>query len=224
MKALTVQQPWASLLLGIAPVLSDGTRPTLKNCENRSWSTTYRGNLLIHAGQAFDREALKFFYDGQGEERFPRGVILGMVHLDRLVPPHDDARTPWQARDHWKWMVSRPRVFSRYIPWRGQQGIFEVDHPDVLAMARAADGASTRWWDSLSDGDREWFVERVGIIEYDGGMNRLAAVHEAYACFVAMKHAQNTKEEEHVDYDGSPYFGVSESWWHTWDARADRCA
>ena len=42
MKALTVRQPWASLIaMGV------------KRLETRSWSTTYRGPLMIHAGKAW---------------------------------------------------------------------------------------------------------------------------------------------------------------------------
>jgi hypothetical protein len=39
MKTLTVRQPWASLIVTGA-----------KDVENRSWPTSYRGTLLIHAG------------------------------------------------------------------------------------------------------------------------------------------------------------------------------
>ena len=40
MKAITVHQPWASLLtLGY------------KGYETRSWATSYRGPILIHAGR-----------------------------------------------------------------------------------------------------------------------------------------------------------------------------
>ena len=39
MKALTVKQPYASLICC-----------GLKNVENRSWTTKYRGTILIHAG------------------------------------------------------------------------------------------------------------------------------------------------------------------------------
>lgn len=43
MKALTIRQPWASLIaLGV------------KHIETRSWSTRYRGPLVIHAGKAVD--------------------------------------------------------------------------------------------------------------------------------------------------------------------------
>jgi hypothetical protein len=38
MKALTVKQPWASLIV-------EG----IKNIENRTWKTNFRGRILIHA-------------------------------------------------------------------------------------------------------------------------------------------------------------------------------
>lgn len=39
MKALTIQQPWAALIAA-----------GVKLCENRTWNTSYRGLLAIHAG------------------------------------------------------------------------------------------------------------------------------------------------------------------------------
>lgn len=48
MKVLTIRQPWASLIiLGY------------KRFEFRSWKTSYRGDLLIHAGKMIDKEAEK---------------------------------------------------------------------------------------------------------------------------------------------------------------------
>lgn len=46
MKAITIKQPWATLLaLG------------LKEFETRSWATKYRGPIAIHAGKSIDKEA-----------------------------------------------------------------------------------------------------------------------------------------------------------------------
>ena len=45
--ALSIRQPWAWLIV-------NGHKPV----ENRTWSTSYRGELLIHAGKAFDAEGL----------------------------------------------------------------------------------------------------------------------------------------------------------------------
>lgn len=47
MKALTVKQPWAGLII-------EG----YKKYEFRSWKTNYRGKILIHAGLSFDKDRL----------------------------------------------------------------------------------------------------------------------------------------------------------------------
>ena len=47
LSCLTVRQPWAWLLThGVKPV------------ENRTWKTSYRGPLLIHAGKVLDEHGL----------------------------------------------------------------------------------------------------------------------------------------------------------------------
>ena len=46
MKAITIRQPWASLIVS----LDQNGRP-LKSVETRSWKTGYRGPLAIHAGK-----------------------------------------------------------------------------------------------------------------------------------------------------------------------------
>lgn len=46
MKAITIKQPWATLIaLG------------LKEFETRSWATKHRGPIAIHAGKSIDKEA-----------------------------------------------------------------------------------------------------------------------------------------------------------------------
>lgn len=217
MKCLTVQQPWASLLLGIAPVDRLGNAPGMKDVENRKWATTHRGNLLIHAGKAFDKAAMELYYNGVPDDRFPRGVVMGMVHVDGMVGPGIDCGSPWGDRAQWNWRVSRPRVFAKYVELPGQLSIFEVTVPLVLEMAQAASGSSTTWWNGLSEGDREWFVERVGILEFEGRFSRMAAVHEAYAQFVAWKHDGRDGIDDGKRVDEVAYFGASEGWWHQWE-------
>ncbi len=54
MKAISIRQPWASLIVGIPGV------PGPKNIENRDWRwpPSYRGPLLIHASQKLHERAL----------------------------------------------------------------------------------------------------------------------------------------------------------------------
>lgn len=48
MKAITIKQPWATLI-----ALGE------KKFETRSWQTKYRGPIAIHAGKSIDKEACK---------------------------------------------------------------------------------------------------------------------------------------------------------------------
>lgn len=69
MKALTIKQPWATLIM-------QGD----KRFEFRSWQTKYRGDLLIHAGKGIDKEAMKRLAKYLPAE-LPYGKILGKVKL-----------------------------------------------------------------------------------------------------------------------------------------------
>lgn len=78
MKAITIKQPWASLI-----VLGE------KRFETRSWQTKYRGPLAIHAGKSVDKEACKDpWIKGVLKEcgitsykDLPTGVVLATVEL-----------------------------------------------------------------------------------------------------------------------------------------------
>lgn len=71
MKALSVRQPWAS-------AIAWGE----KSVEHRSWSTDYRGPLLIHAsGSPFALEL-----DGGDTMPLPYGVIIARVELVDVHP------------------------------------------------------------------------------------------------------------------------------------------
>ena len=50
MKVITIKQPFATLI-------AEG----LKEFEFRTWKTKYRGEILIHAGKSFDKEAMKLY-------------------------------------------------------------------------------------------------------------------------------------------------------------------
>lgn len=52
MKALTIKEPWASLIIN-----------NYKTYEFRSWKTNYRGKILIHAGLSLEKNELKYFED-----------------------------------------------------------------------------------------------------------------------------------------------------------------
>ena len=72
MKAITIKQPFASLIAA-----------GLKEYEFRSWKTGYRGEILIHAGKSIDKEAMKKFEPLKLE--YPTGCIIAKAKLTDCV-------------------------------------------------------------------------------------------------------------------------------------------
>jgi hypothetical protein len=93
-RALTVRQPWASL------IMSGG-----KDVENRSRPFSYRGTLLIHAGLGTDAEGMT--EHGKVLPEWPAGVIIGTVELVACVR---DSRSPWAEPGYWHWILRNPRL------------------------------------------------------------------------------------------------------------------
>ena len=79
MKTLTIKQPFATLIV-------EG----LKEYEFRTWKTNYRGEILIHAGKAVDKKAMKR-YEYLGLE-YPKGCIIGKATITDCIKIDDNAR------------------------------------------------------------------------------------------------------------------------------------
>lgn len=72
MKAITIKQPFASLIAA-----------GLKEYEFRTWKTNYRGEIFIHAGKSVDQEAMMRFknYD----LTYPTGCVIARAVLTDCV-------------------------------------------------------------------------------------------------------------------------------------------
>lgn len=73
MKAITIKQPFASLIAA-----------GIKEYEFRTWKTNYRGEILIHAGKSIDKDAMKKFESLKLE--YPTGCIIAKAKLTDCVP------------------------------------------------------------------------------------------------------------------------------------------
>ena len=74
MKALSLKQPWAELIL-----------QGKKKIEIRKWNTHFRGEFLIHASKISDMESMKKF----GFESLPLGFIVGKANLLKVKKYED---------------------------------------------------------------------------------------------------------------------------------------
>lgn len=157
MKALSLWQPWASLLAA-----------GVKRYETRSWSTMHRGILVIHAAKHWSQELENLIQTEPLESRIKRlgyhsaagfrarapfGAIVGVVRLracvrtdtidetlsaaglaplsslERALGNYAPGRFAWQT-DHW-------RALPEPIPLRGRQGLFDLS-PHLADAIRAA--------------------------------------------------------------------------------------
>ena len=133
MIALSIRQPWASLILKAG-----------KDIENRGWPTRVRGRVLIHAAKGMTRDehddaiafavaAIKADPRNAGKkpttlrelgfafEDLPRGGIIGSVEVVDCVSASD---SPWFVGE-FGFVLRKPRPLP-FVPWRGQLGFFGV--------------------------------------------------------------------------------------------------
>ncbi|NYT68747.1 ASCH domain-containing protein [Pusillimonas noertemannii] len=118
MKALSIRQPWAWLIV-------HGHKPI----ENRSWRTTYRGPLLIHAAQGMTRAEYEDARDLAEQlgitipafDALERGGIVGQATVTGCV---DDSESPWFFGKYgFELADAKPLPFT---PMRGRLSIFEA--------------------------------------------------------------------------------------------------
>lgn len=125
MKALSIRQPWAWLILHAG-----------KDIENRDWYTPVRGRILIHAGKGMTRDeyedaastaAVVAAIDANAPLELPpfevlqRGGIVGEVEIVDCVR---DSESPWFFGKY-GFVLRNPKVLP-FTPYRGQLGFFYV--------------------------------------------------------------------------------------------------
>lgn len=128
MLALSIRQPWATLILRVG-----------KDIENRDWPTKYRGRILIHAAKGCTRHevesALDFVEDvtrirfAADPTTLQRGGIVGSVEIVDCVQRSD---SPWFV-GRYGFVLRDPRPLP-FTPWKGKLGFFDVpvSAPNVL--------------------------------------------------------------------------------------------
>ena len=121
MKAISIRQPWAWLILHAG-----------KNIENRDWPTRIRGRVLVHAGKTMyhtDYLDAKCFLDMSfpsivlpAKESLERGGLVGSVEIADCVTTSD---SPWFF-GNFGFVLRNPKPMP-FRPLAGQLGFFEVE-------------------------------------------------------------------------------------------------
>ena len=122
MKALSILQPWAWLIVN-----------GHKDIENRTWPTEYRGRFLVHTGKSYSAAEHAEYCDIIREDfgielppyaQLPRGAIVGEAELVDCVEHHPSR---WKDPDSWGFVLRNAKALSVPIPYRGQLSFFKVE-------------------------------------------------------------------------------------------------
>ena len=128
MKAITIKQPFASLIAA-----------GVKEYEFRTWKTKYRGEILIHAGKSIDKKAMEKFEE-YGLE-YPSGCIIAKAVLSDCIEVNDEFRKVLAEKnpkvyhsiikhDEWEGYGFKLENVEKLepIPAKGKLSIWEVDY------------------------------------------------------------------------------------------------
>jgi hypothetical protein len=123
MRALSIRQPWASLIVYAG-----------KNVENREWKTNYRGPILIHASKGMTKaekenafECAEFDCDVSpallASMPMERGAVIGIAKITDCVTQH---QSPWFCGTYG--FVLKDVQAIEPFPFLGQLGFFDVPY------------------------------------------------------------------------------------------------
>jgi hypothetical protein len=130
--ALSVQQPWAELLVS-----------GRKSIEIRSWATDYRGRLWLHASSKSSPELERHF---GLKDPFKAGFV-GSIQLSAVVPMTSDRWVQWRSNhldegqyEHGMlaWIMESPHRLVTPVRGRGRLRLFEPS-PEEIRLLRLAE-------------------------------------------------------------------------------------
>lgn len=137
MKAITIIQPWATLIAIGA-----------KKYETRSWPTKHRGEIAIHAGKKIDHDACRepeiraaLSEWGYTENNLPTGAVVATAQLVNCLKSVDTWTDGYELEGRrliyspeyefgdftpgrYAWELADVRKLDETIPAKGQQGLW----------------------------------------------------------------------------------------------------
>lgn len=154
MKALTLTQPWATLVAIGA-----------KRFETRSWSPRHLGPIAIHAALGLPawvrlvmeaEPAFRLDLGEQALDALPRGAVIAIARLEfaeptaslylpdllaRLGGPHERALGDYRP-GRWAWYLADVQALPEPVPASGALGLWEWARPAELEDGPFGDDAA----------------------------------------------------------------------------------
>lgn len=116
MKALSIRQPWAWLILHAG-----------KDIENRTWKTNFRGRVLVHASRdiTFADYEIAGMYAPLPSMDILRGYCGGIVGSVEIVDCVTESESKW-FHGPYGFKLANPTQMP-LVPLKGKLGFFEVE-------------------------------------------------------------------------------------------------
>ena len=124
MKALTIKQPWANLII-------EG----IKKYEFRTWKTNYRGKILIHAGLSFEQKYSNKFKHYNFE--YIKGAIIGEAEIIDCILVDEQFNDKLQKENSlvygnnhtgsYAWKLDNVKKYKNPIYIKGKLGLWNCE-------------------------------------------------------------------------------------------------
>jgi hypothetical protein len=124
MKALSIRQPYAWLIV-----------QGIKDVENRTWRTDYRGPVLIHAGKTYPKRDHLDDWESWQHFCYPAdrdSMVGGIVGIATITGCVRESSSKWWIGPV-GFTLADARPLPALIPCKGELGFFDVP-ADVLAQ------------------------------------------------------------------------------------------
>ena len=123
MKALTIKEPWASLIIN-----------GYKEYEFRSWKTNYRGKILIHAGMSNENISKFDIYNLE----YSKGEIIGEAEIvdcilvteefnNELLKKNSLVYGKTNHTSTYAWKLTNIKKYDKKIPCKGKLGLLNYE-------------------------------------------------------------------------------------------------
>lgn len=116
MKAISIRQPWADFIV-----------KGLKTIETRTWTTNYRGDLLICSSQSFDPVWNDVRLEYKNQLEYGRALcIVELYEIRPMIKSDEEEACCVVYPGAYSWLLKNVRVIKSF-PVRGALRLFEVE-------------------------------------------------------------------------------------------------
>lgn len=125
MKALTIKEPWATLII-----------ESYKQYEFRSWKTNYRGKILIHTSQVLEKDMIERFKEYNlnyncgyiiGEAEIVDCILVDQEFNENLRKINPLVYAKSNHVEKFAWKLEKVKRYDKPIPCKGKLGLWNYE-------------------------------------------------------------------------------------------------